>query len=427
MTEAALPSPTVRPLDVARVFACVALAFVLSMFYRAANGVIAPELMAELAMDPSTMGFVTGVFFLVFAAAQIPVGMALDRFGPRLTIACLSLVAVAGAVVFAVSSDWIGLSLGRALLGLGCAATLMGSIVTLSRWVSNRNLGVMASLLSAMGALGGLLATTPFAWVVERIGWRDAFFILAAMTLAMAVLVLAGVRDQPGGARLASAGESWRQVVAGVREVLRHPALPGFAALQLVAYPVVLTITGLWGGPYLNDVHGLDPVARGDVLLLMTGTGAVGSLLIGYADRRLGRRKALIVACGLFSLLWLCVLAIFGAMPLWLTTLVLVLLGSVGGYISIIHTQVRSQFPERLAGRGLATLNTAVMFGGFLLQLLTGFVLGLFRDAGGTAPAIGYQAMFAFLAAALGLGLLVYARKVRELPVSEALRPSSCS
>lgn len=418
MTEAALPSPTVRPLDVARVFACVALAFVISMFYRAANGVIAPELMAELAMDPSTMGFVTGVFFLVFAAAQIPVGMALDRFGPRLVISCLSLVAVAGAVVFAVSDDWIGLSAGRALLGLGCAATLMGSIVTLSRWVSNRNLGVMVSLLSAMGAVGGLLATTPFAWVVQQIGWRDAFFILAAVTLLVAVLVLGGVRDQPSGEKLATAGESLREVVAGVREVLRHPALPGFIAIQFVAYPTVLTISGLWGGPYLNDVYRLDPVDRGDVLLAMTGVGALGSLLIGYADRRLGRRKALILFCGLFSLLWLLVLAIFGAMPLWLTSLVLVLLGSVNGYISIIHTQVRSQFPERLAGRGLATLNTAVMFGGFALQLATGFVLGLFRDESGVVPVLGYQAMFAFLALVLALGLIVYARKVREQPVS---------
>jgi hypothetical protein len=108
------------------------------------------------------------------------------------------------------------------------------------------------------------------------------------------------------------------------------------------------------------------------------------------------------------------VLAVFGAMPLWVTTLVLVLLGSVNGYISIIHTQVRSKFPERLAGRGLATLNTAVMFGGFALQLLTGFIIGLFRDATGAAPVIAYQAMFAFLAVVLGLGLLVYALRVRD-------------
>jgi MFS family permease len=377
-------------------------------------GVIAPELMAELSMDPSTMGFVTGIFFLFFAAAQIPVGMALDRFGPRKVISTLSLIAVAGAVVFALSDDWLGLALGRALLGLGCAATLMGSIVTLSRWVSLRNLGAMVSLLSAAGAVGALLATTPFAWVVEQIGWRNAFFLLAGFTLFVAALVVTGVRDQPGGGALVSAGESWREVLAGVREVLRHPALPGFAAIQLVAYPTVLTISGLWGGPYLNDVYQLDPVRRGDVLLLMTGVGAIGSLLIGYADRRLGRRKTLIVACGMFSLLWLGVLAIFGAMPLWITTLVLVLLGSVNGYISIIHTQVRSKFPERLAGRGLATLNTAVMFGGFALQLLTGFIIGFFRDASGVAPVIAYQAMFGFLALCLGLGLFIYARRVRE-------------
>ena len=205
LTDKSTTLPTVRALDVARVFACVALAFVVSMFYRGAMGVIAPELMAELSMDPSTMGFVTGIFFLFFAAAQIPVGMALDRFGPRKVISTLSLIAVAGAVVFALSDDWLGLALGRALLGLGCAATLMGSIVTLSRWVSLRNLGAMVSLLSAAGAVGALLATTPFAWVVEQIGWRNAFFLLAGFTLFVAALVVTGVRDQPGGRPLISA------------------------------------------------------------------------------------------------------------------------------------------------------------------------------------------------------------------------------
>ena len=404
----------VRPLDVARVFACVALAFVVSMFYRGANGVIAPELMAELSIDPSTMGFVTGIYFLFFAAAQIPVGMALDRFGPRLVIASLSLVAVAGALVFATAADWRGLAVGRSLLGLGCAATLMGSIVTISRWVPNRNLGQMVALLSAIGAMGALLSTTPLAWVVEQVGWRNTFFGLAVFTMGVAALVLTGVRDQPGGLPLASSTESLREVLQGVRDVLRNPVLPGFVAIQLVAYPVVLTISGLWGGPYLNDVYGLDPVARGDVLLMMMAAGAVGSLLIGYGDRRIGNRKAIIVGCALFSLVWLVGLAVFADMPLWLTAGMLVLLGSVNGYVSIIHTQVRSTFPERLAGRGLATLNTAVMLGGFALQSLTGLIIGFFRDANGAAPVIAYQAMFGFLAVVLGLGLLFYARKVRE-------------
>lgn len=415
MTETALPSPSVRALDVARVFACVALAFVVSMFFRGANGVIAPELMAELSMDPSTLGFVTGVFFLVFAAAQIPVGMALDRFGPRKVIATLSLVAVAGAVAFATASDWRGLAVGRALLGLGCAATLMGSIVTLSRWVSNRNLGAMVALLSAMGAVGALLSTAPLAWVVEQIGWRNTFFGLAGFTLFVAGLVLAGVRDQPGGGRLASGSESLREVLAGVREVLKNPALPGFLAIQFVAYPSVLTISGLWGGPFLNDVYRLDPVARGDILLLMTGVGALGSLCIGYVDRLIDNRKAIIVGCSLFSIFWLTVLALTGAVPLWITAAMLVLLGSVNGYVSIIHTQVRTRFPERLAGRGLATLNTAVMFGGFALQSLTGLIIGHFRGADGVAPAIAYQLMFGFLALVLALGLAIYVRKVPNL------------
>ena len=415
VVDAALSPRNVRAADVARVFACLAFAFIVSMFFRGANGVIAPELMAELGMSPSTMGFVTGIFFLTFAMGMVPVGMALDRFGPRRTIATLSLLAVAGALIFATAPDWRGLALGRALLGLGSAASLMGSIVTLSRWVPNRRLSQMVGLLSASGAVGGLMSTAPLAFIVEQIGWRNTFFGLAAITALMAAMVMAYVRDLPGNAALPSAHETMAEVLAGVREVLAYGSVPGFIAVQLVAYPSVLTITGLWGGPFLNDVYGLGPVERGEILLLMMLAGVAGSLTIGFLDRIFHTRKGVVMGCGLFSLCTLLPLALWGAMPLWLAALSLTLVGSMTGYVSVIQTHVRSTFPERLAGRGLSTLNTAVMLGGFLMQSATGFIVGIFRGSDGAAPPIAYQLVFGFIAICLALGLLAY-RSVPDVP-----------
>lgn len=401
---------------VARVFACLAFAFIVSMFYRGANGVIAPELMRELSIPPGAMGFVTGIFFLAFAATMIPAGMALDRFGPRRTVAGLLLVAVAGALVFAGATGWIGLALGRALLGIGCAAALMGAIVTLSRWIANARLAQAVGLLSALGAVGGLLSTAPLAHVVAEIGWRHAFYGMAGVTLLAAAAVHLGVRDTPEGGLPASTGESLREVLAGVREVIRHPSVPGLVALQLVAYPAVVTVTGLWGGPFLNDVFGLGAVARGDILLLMMGLGAAGSLVIGSLDRVFGTRKGVILGCGLVSLAGLVPLAAFGTLSLGAATVFLAILGATTGYISVIHTHVRSLFPDRLAGRGLSTLNSAVMLGGFLLQTVTGQIIGAFRGADGVAPVLAYQLVFGFIAACLALGLLAYWRKVPDVP-----------
>lgn len=398
-----------------RVLACLSLAFIISMFYRGANGVIAPELMAELRLDPATMGAITGAFFLAFALALTPVGMALDRYGPRLTVSVLSVVAVLGAVIFAVSSSPFWLGVGRAVLGLGCAASLMASITTMSRWTSNDRLAQVGGVISALGAIGGLLATTPFAWLVGAIGWRNAFLLLAATGAAIGLLVFFGVRDTPDGARLQSSHETPRQTLAGVLEVLRHPAVPGMIAIQLVAYPSVLTVTGLWGGPYLNDVFGLGPVARGNVLLLMMAVGAAGSLVIGSLDRRFNTRKGVVMGCGLLSLAGMIPLALFADLSLTMATILLVVMGSTTGYVTMIHTHIRSLYPDRLAGRGLSTLNTAVMLGGFLLQTATGFIIGHFRDATGAAPAIAYQLTFAFIAICLALGLWCY-RKVPDVP-----------
>ncbi|MGE0154197.1 MAG: MFS transporter [Reyranellaceae bacterium] len=412
MSEAA-PVPSPHRSVFRRVFPCIVLAFMVSMFYRGANGVIAPELMAELDMDPSTMGFVTGVFFLVFAVVQIPVGMALDRFGPRLVIGNLSLIAVVGAVVYAVAPDWRGLAVGRALLGLGCSATMIGAVVILSRWVSGRNLGVAVAALSATGAVGSVLATAPFAVIVEMIGWRNAFLVLSAVNLVAAVLVFVGVQDDPHDRQTSSRAESLGEVLRGVGEVLRSPVVPGFVALMLVAYPSALSISGLWGGPYLHDTFGLGQIERGNVLLLMMAAGGVGTLAIGYVDRTTGNRKGVIAGCSCLSILLLVSLAFSPAMPLWLVAAVLVVFGGVCNYGPLIHTHARTFFPERLAGRALATLNTAVMVGSFSMQWITGHIIGASRSADGTASTLSYQLMFGFLAAALATGLLVYVVKVR--------------
>ena len=399
-----------------RVLACLALAFVISMFYRGANGVIAPELMAELHIDPATMGAITGAFFFTFAVALTPVGMALDRFGARLTVSALSVVAVAGTVIFATSSTPLWLGVGRAVLGLGCAASLMASITTMSRWTTNDRLAQVGGVISALGAVGALLATAPFAWLVGAIGWRNAFFVLAGVGALIGILVFVGVRDTPDGQRLESSHETPRQILTGVLEVLRHKAVPGMIALQLVAYPSVLTITGLWGGPYLNDVFGLGPVARGNVLLVMIAVGALGSLVIGSLDRRFNTRKGVIIGCGLVSLVALIPLSLFSHLSLAVAAALLVLMGCTTGYVTLIHTHIRSLYPDRLAGRGLSTLNTAVMMGGFLLQTATGFIIGHYRDANGIAPAIAYQLTFAFIGLCLALGLLIYWRRVPDVP-----------
>lgn len=173
MTSAGTSSPL---LDAAargqawRIYAVLCAGFVAGQFYRVSNAVIAPELMRSLTISPEAMGVITGMYFLAFAAMQLPAGVLLDRYGPRRTVSGLFLLAVAGSAVFALAEGAGGLALGRGLMGLGCAAGLMGSLVALARWFPAGGFARLSSLLYAIGGAGFLLATTPLAAVSDAVG-----------------------------------------------------------------------------------------------------------------------------------------------------------------------------------------------------------------------------------------------------------------
>lgn len=405
---AATAAPGVAHPGALRVLLCFCFAFAVSMLFRAANGLMAPELMAELAIAPARMGFVGGVYFLTFGLAMIPAGLALDRFGPRLTISVMSLVGIAGCALFALSSDWIGLSAGRALLALACVGTLMGAVATMARWVPPERVAFHVAAVSAAGGVGNMLATTPLAWLIGWTGWRGAYWVLAATCLVIAAVMWFGMRDRPDGRPLESAGESAGNVLAGLRDVFRHKSLWPLVAIQFVVYPAQATVASLWGGSYLNDVYGLGLADRSWVLLAMTAVAVPFSFVIGSLDRRFNSRKRVVAGLVIVMIAALLPLALSAGWPLWFATLALCIFGATGGTIAVLHTHVRFSFPERLAGRGLATLNTAVMVGAYFMNQVTGVLVELLRGEERVAPPLAYQAVFGWLVLSLLVGIWFY-------------------
>ena len=189
-----------------RIFVVLTAAYVASQFFRVANAVIAPELMADLSLSAEAMGVMTGAFFLSFAIAQIPVGVVLDRFGPRRTMSVLFLVAAAGSAGFALAEDRVSVTLARAVIGVGCAAGLMGSLVAISRWFPANRFAALTSILFAVSGAGTLLGTTPLAWLTEWIGWRGSFWGMAGLTACFAILLYAVVRDHRRRSKLPRPG-----------------------------------------------------------------------------------------------------------------------------------------------------------------------------------------------------------------------------
>ncbi len=393
--------------------------YVLAHFYRVSTGVIAPDIMAETGIGPESMGALSSAFFFSFALFQIPVGILLDRFGPRQVVPALLVFAVAGAFVFAASDTVVGLTIGRAMMGMGTASILMGSLVVATRWFPPDRFAAIASFFVAMGTLGALLATTPLAAVSEAVGWRSAFFLMAGVTLLFGVAAFWVVRDAPPGhAYYARRPEGLRQVFKGLGDVMRNPQLKFIVAVNSVGYGAVLAITALWGGPYLAEVHGLGPVGRGNILLLMTLGQVLGHLTYGRLDRILDTRKGLIVFGVATSIALLLVVALVPDLSLGVVTTVFISFGFISGYTVIITTHGRAIFPEHLVGRGMTTNNTSVFLGAAIIQGATGAIIGSFMTESGETPEAAYRAMFGFLAALQIVALLIY-RRARDVRPSD--------
>ncbi len=392
------------------IFAALVGTYIASQFYRASLTVIAPDLMRDLALSAESIGGIAGLFFLVFGLVQLPVGVLLDRFGPRNVMPVLFLIAVLGALVFAAAESGLGLAAGRSLLGLGCAAGLMGAMVVFGRWFPREKFATMGGVLMGVSSIGVLLAATPLAWASATIGWREAFVISAVVTVLLAGLLYLVVRDAPPDmAAAARVKESPREILAGIGTVMKNRLLWRIVAMQLTIYPSVMTVATLWAGPYLNDVHGLDTEQRGDALNVLYGALVVSPLLFGPLDRVFDTRKWVVIGSAVALTVILLTFALWPQPALWQALVLLLLLGLASAGSLVLHAHARSALPERLIGRGMTLQNTASIGGIFLWQAATGFIIGAFDAPDGVVPEIAYRAAFGFLGGMLLLSLSIYA------------------
>src|SRR5436190_17001261 len=188
---------TAASLPVVAVFCPFAAGYFLSFFFRHVTAVISKDLTGEFGLTPADLGFLTSMYLLTFAAFQLPLGVLLDRYGPRRVVASLLISAAAGALVFALAKDLVGLSIGRALIGLGVSAGLMGAIKAFSLWFPLERLATLNGLYLAVGGLGALSATAPAEALVAALGWRGMFWILACLAALVALVVYFVVPEKP--------------------------------------------------------------------------------------------------------------------------------------------------------------------------------------------------------------------------------------
>ena len=350
---------------------------------------------------------------------QLPVGVFLDRYGPRRTMAALFSLAALGAIVFASAHGVTVLAAGLFLIGCGAAPVFMGVIVLLSRWLARDRLATGTAISIAVGGTGMLLSASPFAAAVELYGWRATLFAVGIFSLAVAVGLLVMVRDRPADAPQSASTETLLETVIGLRHVLGDIRIYFFAAATAVSVGALVTVRNLWIGPYLNDVYGLDIVERGNVIFAVSLAWIVAAILYGPLDRWFDTRRGVVTGGMLAYVAMTAALAINGSDSVLVATILLSGFALFAPMASPIFAHARSLFPDTHTGRVFTAINVCTWSGVFLMQMGTGAILDAFPvDELGRSPAIAYRTMFAVLAVALLVALLAY-RRVEDAPPSK--------
>jgi sugar phosphate permease len=383
--------------------ATLALAYILSQFYRSFLAVLTPALTAELGATKAQLSFASGVFFIVFALSQFAVGVSLDRLGPKRTASVLLACGGAGgAFLFsAASAPWM-ITAAMACIGIGCAPVLMASLFIFARNYSTARFAVLTSWLVAFGTAGNVIGASPLANAVEAFGWRPVMAGLGVVTLLTSIAIVVLVKDpkRPDGLHAGSVG------FAGFAELFRMRVLWAIMPLTALNYAPVAGIRGLWAGPYLAEVYGADALAIGRATLFMALAMVVGSFVYGPLDTIFRTRKWVAAAGATLSVLALSYLAFFTVTSIAATTVVLVVIGLTGMAYGVLMAHARAFLPPHLLGRGVTLMNFFQIGGAGLMQFATGAVVTANVVPG--QPAAAYTALFAFYAVTLGTALLIY-------------------
>ena len=377
-------------------------ALFMSYFFRLGNAVIAPDLSTDLNLTAAELGLMSSVFFATFAAAQIPLGIGLDRWGPRYVVSGLMLISVVGSLIFATAPSLLLLTIGRGLMGIGTAGILMGALKAFSQWYPPERFATMSGLLVGIGTLGTFFATTPLAWLNGQVGWRTVFMAMGMVTFGIALIIALFGRNTPPGVERPQLETQPGSIV----QVLQDRRFWRIALVGLFLAGTGSAFQGLWAGPYLFDIYGLNPIEVGNFLLLIAMGGTMGAISSGWLADRLDLLRMILLAVTLFILSQL---TLAFRPPLFVVGVTFFVFGFTAVSSILLFSHVRRLFPDEITGQALSVTNL-FMFGGiFILQWLIGVLISLFAvNAKGAYPPQAYTTVLLLTAFCNFVAIIIY-------------------
>ena len=356
--------------------------FFLSQFYRVSNAVIAPQLLNDLSIDTRGLGLLSASFFYAFALTQIPIGLLLDKIGPRSMMTTLSAIGIFGAIIFSwAESMTLGVT-GRILLGVGMACNLMGTYKLLTLWFSPRAFATLAGIVAALGTVGNMLATTPLVILVNQFGWRSSFQLIAVINFLLTLMFFIVVKDRPQESIPGSvdANMNIQHALGNIRILLKQMDFWIISFATFARYGIFAAFQALWAGPYLMEVRGYSALTTGNLILLLNVGMILGAPCWGtLSDRLFNTRKWVIIAGTIAIVLTIVILALIPpATPLAGVSMLFFGFGFFNATGLLMYPHIKELMPSEMSGAAMTGINFFTMIGpavflqglGMLMQTL---------------------------------------------------------
>jgi len=417
--------PLSRPLSLAlSVLIPFAVAFALGNYFRFVNAILAPHLVADLNLTAGNLGLLVSAYFLVSALFQVPLGLMMDRFGPRRVQAVLIALGGVGALIFAAAATWPIALLGRIIMGVGAAGALMTSFQAVALWFPKTRWPFFNGVIMSVGGIGSLLATLPTEWLIGFFGWRSLMVGIAIACFISGAMLGSIVPETRGDRPAGSLAVQFR----GLGEVYRNRIFWRVAPLFMTTVGSNVAVQSLWAGTWLRDVAGLAPAEIARELAILSVIQIFVFVSTGLIASELNRRGVPLIRVVIFG----SGLYIMSQAPLVLPTgvgrwIVLLGMGLLSNANTLCYPILSQHVPQRLIGRASTALNTFFFIGAFTLQYGVGIIIEIFEpEITGEYPVVAYQLAFGAMVAMQALSwlwLLVPPRNEPKLPAAPPNSP----
>lgn len=354
-----------------------ALAFFFAWILRVSPSVMIEELMRDFSISAAVLGHLSALYFYAYALMQLPVGISMDRWGPRRVLTVAVLIAGAGCALFAAAPTVEVAYAGRLLIGIGAGFAFVGSMVLAANWFSTRRFALLSGVALAGGLLGGVFGQGPVAAFVAATDWRFVMWTLAAAALVLAVAIFAVVRDRPPDlpGEPVRRSESLGAALRGLWVVVRRPQTLLIAFLAMMLSTPILAFGALWGVPYARLVYGIGrPEAAFLISTCLLGLAAGGPAW-GWISDRIGRRRAPMLWGSALSLAAILAILYVPDLPKEVFRILLFLFGFGGAAMAVSYAAGREHNSDGATGAALGLINMMAVLGGAIFQPLIGVIL----------------------------------------------------